>query len=138
MGRLLGIDHGDRRIGIALSDPIPMIASPLKTIIINNNKEAINAIIELVYEYEVVLVVIGLPTGLKGNETAQTKHVIKFAEELKNNGIEIALQDERLSSVSAKKSYRNEGRKVRGNKGLIDQTAAAILLQQYIDRQYSK
>ena len=114
-----------------------MIASPLKTIIINDNKEAINAIIELVSEYEVVLVVIGLPIGLKGNETAQTKHVMKFAEELKNNGIEVALQDERLSSVSAKKSYRNEGSKVRGNKGLIDQTAAAILLQQYIDTYYS-
>ena len=137
MGRLLGIDHGDRRIGIALSDPIPMIASPLKTIIINDNKEAINAIRELVSEYEVVLVVIGLPIGLKGNETAQTKHVMKFAEEMKNNGIEVALQDERLSSVSAKKSYRNEGSKVRRNKGLIDQTAAAILLQQYIDRHYS-
>ena len=137
MGRLLGIDHGDRRIGIALSDPSPMIASPLKTIIINDNKEAINAIIELVFEYEVVLVVIGLPTGLKGNETAQTKHVMKFAKELKNNGIKVALQDERLSSVSAKKSYRNERSKVRGNKGLIDQTAAAILLQQYINTHYS-
>jgi len=137
VGRLLGVDHGDRRIGLALSDPIPMIASPLKTILVNNNQDAINAILDIVKEYDIVLVVIGLPIGMKGNETAQTKHVQKFADDLVENGIKVAMQDERLTSVSAKKSIIEQNKKPSKEKGLVDQIAAAILLQQYIDRHYN-
>ena len=137
VGRLLGVDHGDRRIGLALSDPIPMIASPLKTITINTSQDAIDAILVIVKEYDVVLVVVGLPIGMKGQETAQTKHVKKFADELTKNGIKVALQDERLTSVSAKRSILEQQKKASKNKGLVDQIAAAILLQQYIDRHYN-
>jgi len=137
VGRLLGVDHGDRRIGLALSDPIPMIASPLKTIIVNSHQDAINAILDIVKEYDIVLVVVGLPIGMKGNETAQTKHVQKFADDLVENGIKIAMQDERLTSVSAKKSIIEQNKKPSKEKGLVDQIAAAILLQQYIDRHYN-
>ena len=137
VGRLLGVDHGDRRIGLALSDPIPMIASPLKTILVNSNQDAINAILDIVEEYDIVLVVIGLPIGMKGNETAQTKHVQKFADYLVENGIKVAMQDERLTSVSAKKSIIEQKKKPSKEKGLVDQIAAAILLQQYIDRHYN-
>ena len=137
VGRLLGVDHGDRRIGLALSDPIPMIASPLKTLTVNTNQDAINEILVLVKEYDVVLVVIGLPIGMKGQETAQTKHVKTFADNLIKKGIKVALQDERLSSVSAKRSILEQQKKASKNKGLVDQTAAAILLQQYIDIHYN-
>lgn len=137
VGRLLGVDHGDRRIGLALSDPIPMIASPLKTIIVNSHQDAINAILDIVKEYDIVLVVVGLPIGMKGNETAQTKHVQKFADDLVENGIKVAMQDERLTSVSAKKSIIEQNKKPSKEKGLVDQIAAAILLQQYIDRHYN-
>ena len=137
VGRLLGVDHGDRRIGIALSDPIPIIASPLKTLTVNTQQDAINEIIALIKEHEIVLVVIGLPIGMKGQNTQQTKHVIKFADELTTNGIKVALQDERLSSVSAKRSLLEQNKKISNNKGLVDQTAAAILLQQYIDTHYA-
>ena len=137
VGRLLGVDHGDRRIGLALSDPIPMIASPLKTVTVNNNQEAIDAILGIVKEYEVVLVVIGLPIGMKGQETAQTNHVRKFADSIIKYGIKVALQDERLTSVSAKRSLLEQQKKASKNKGLVDQTAAAILLQQYIDSNYN-
>lgn len=138
LGRLLGVDHGDRRIGLALSDPMPMIASPLKTIVVNSNQDAINAILDIVKEYDIVLVVIGLPIGMKGNETAQTKHVQKFADDLIENGIKVAVQDERLTSVSAKKSIIEQNKKPSKEKGLVDQIAAAILLQQYIDKHYSR
>jgi len=137
VGRLLGVDHGDRRIGLALSDPIPMIASPLKTITVDDAQEAIDAIKEIVKEYDVVLVIVGLPIGMKGQETAQTKHVKKFANDLINNGIKVALQDERLTSVSAKRSIMEQQKKPNKNKGLVDQIAAAILLQQYIDKHYN-
>ncbi len=137
VGRLLGVDHGDRRIGLALSDPIPMIASPLTTLTVDNAQEAIDAIIEIVKEYNVVLVVVGFPLGMKGQETAQTKHVKNFANALIKNGIRVVLQDERLTSVSAKKSIIEQKKKPNKNKGLVDQTAAAILLQQYIDIHYN-
>ena len=137
VGRLLGIDHGDRRIGLALSDPIPIIASPLKTLTVNTHQDAINEIITLIKEHEIVLVVIGLPIGMRGQDTQQTKHVIKFADELTTNGIKVAFQDERLTSVSAKRSLLEQNKKPSKNKGLVDQTAAAILLQQYIDTHYA-
>lgn len=137
VGRLLGVDHGDRRIGLALSDPIPMIASPLKTITVDDAQESIDAIKKIVKEYDVVLVIVGLPIGMKGQETAQTKHVKKFANDLINNGIKVALQDERLTSVSAKRSIMEQQKKPNKNKGLVDQIAAAILLQQYIDKHYN-
>lgn len=136
VGRLLGVDHGDRRIGLALSDPIPMIASPLKTLTVVDAQDAVDAILAIVDEYDVVLVVVGLPIGMKGQETAQTKHVKKFADTLKNNGLNVTLQDERLTSISAKKSILQLQKKTNRNKGLVDQTAAAILLQQYIDKHY--
>lgn len=137
IGRLLGVDHGDRRIGLALSDPIPMIATPLKTITVYNAQEAIVAIKDIVKEYDVVLVVVGLPIGMKGQETAQTKHVKKFADDLIKIDIKVALQDERLTSVSAKRSLLEQHKKASKNKGLVDQIAATILLQQYIDKHYS-
>jgi putative Holliday junction resolvase len=73
---------------------------------------------------------------MKGQETAQTKHVIKFTDDLKNNGLNVTLHDERLTSISAKKSLLQQQKKTYRNKGLVDQTAAAILLQHYIDIHY--
>lgn len=137
VGRLLGVDHGDRRVGLALSDPIPMIATPLKTLTVHDAQETIVAIKEIVKEFDVVLVVVGLPIGMKGQETAQTKHVKKFADDLINNGINVTLQDERLTSVSAKRSIIEQQIKLNKNKGLVDQIAATILLQQYIDKHYN-
>ena len=137
MGRLLGVDHGDRRIGLALSDPIPIIASPLKTITVNNRQDAIKEIIAIVEEYSVELVVVGNPIGMSGNDTAQTKHVKKFVDDLIKFNLNVELIDERLSSVSAKKSLRENSKKYTRDKGLVDQTAAAIILQQYIDTNYN-
>ena len=137
VGRLLGVDHGDRRIGLALSDPMPMVASPLKTLLVDNNQDAISAILDIINEYDVVLVIVGLPIGMRGNETEQTKHVQKFADDLVENGIKVALQDERLTSVSAKKSIIEQKKKPSREKGLVDRIAATILLQQYIDRHYN-
>ena len=114
-----------------------MIASPLKTLTVDNAQEALDAIIEIVKDYDIVLVIVGLPIGMKGQETEQTKHVKKFADGLIKIGIKVALQDERLTSVSAKKSILQQKKKANKNKDLVDQTAAAILLQQYIDKHYN-
>jgi len=133
MHRILGIDYGEKRVGLALSDPMHMIASPYKTI--PNNPDLIVAIQSIMKAEIVEIVVVGLPKGMKGQETAQTKHVTSFVEYLNQNDIKVELVDERLTSISAKKALVEQGIKTGHNKGLIDQTAAAIILQQYLDSQ---
>ncbi len=134
MGRILGVDHGDRRIGIAISDPMPLIATPLKTLAVVDQAQAIADLNQIIKENNIEIVVIGLPLGMKGQETKQTLHVQKFSKALAATGVEIIMEDERLSSLSAKKILQEKNISIRDNKGLIDQTAATVILQQYLDK----
>jgi len=131
MSRILGVDYGDSRIGLALSDPLKIIASPYKTI---PNKGWDSALESIIQEEEIETIVVGYPIGLKGQETTQTEKVIMFAESLKKFKLPIHLEDERLSSVSAQKSLIKQNIKTGHNKGMIDERAAAILLQQFLDK----
>lgn len=132
MKRILGIDYGEKRVGLALSDLLQMIASPFKTI--PNNSSLLLSLKNIIDEREVEKVVVGMPIGMKGQETRQTKLVKAFVTRLEDCHISVELEDERLSSVSAEKSLILQGIKTGHNKGLIDQTAAAIILQLYLDR----
>jgi putative Holliday junction resolvase len=135
MGRVLGIDYGDSRIGLATSDPLQIIASPFKTIRNEGNKKCLQFFQSLIREKDMEYIVVGLPMGLKGQETVQTKKVREFANLLYALKLPIYLEDERLSSVSAEKSMIQQNIKTGHNKGLIDQRAAAIILQQFLDKQ---
>ena len=135
MGRVLGIDYGDSRIGLAMSDPLKIIASPFKTIRNEGNENCLQVFQSLIKEKDVDTIVVGLPMGLKGQETAQTKKVREFVSLLYALNLPIRLEDERLSSVSAEKSMIQQNIKTGHNKGLIDQRAAAIILQQFLDKQ---
>ena len=135
MGRVLGIDYGDSRIGLAMSDPLKIIASPFKTIRNEGNEKCLQIFQSLIKEKDVEAIVVGLPIGLKGQETVQTKKVREFANLLYALKLPIHLEDERLSSVSAEKSMIQQNIKTGHNKGLIDQRAAAIILQQFLDKQ---
>jgi len=134
MGRLLAIDYGARRVGLALSDPLKMIASPYRTIINNNNTILIEEIETIIAAEDVELTIIGLPLGMAGQKTEQTKKVEEFVDKLIDRGIIIKYEDERWSSVAAKRSMKEQNIKSGHNKDLVDQTAAAIFLQQYLDR----
>ena len=134
MGRLLAIDYGARRVGLALSDPLKMIASPYRTIINNNNTILIEEIETIIAAEDVELTIIGLPLGMAGQKTEQTKKVEEFVDKLTDRGIIIKYEDERWSSVAAKRSMKEQNIKTGHNKDLVDQTAAAIFLQQYLDR----
>ena len=134
MGRVLGVDYGDSRIGLAMSDPIKIIASPFKTIRNEGNEKCLQVFQSLIKEKDVEAIVVGLPIGLKGQETVQTKKVREFANLLYALKLPIHLEDERLSSVSAEKSMIQQNIKTGHNKGLIDQRAAAIILQQFLDK----
>ena len=133
MGRVLGVDYGSSRVGLALSDPQKIIASPLHTLINNGNDRLKKKLLELIKEKNVEYIVIGLPIGLKGQETSQTKIVREFAEEMRSLALPVYFQDERLSSLSAKKSLIEQNVKTGHNKSFIDSTAAAIFLQQFLD-----
>ena len=135
MGRLLAIDFGEKRVGLALSDPTKIIAKPFKSITYTDHDDLLNKISLIIEQENVEKIVLGLPKGLKGQQTAQTKKVLEFYNLInEKNDIQIVMEDERLSSVSAKKSLVLQNIKTGHNKDLIDKTAAAIFLQLYLDR----
>ncbi len=133
MSRILGIDYGLKRIGLALSDPLGIIASPYQTIPNNSLKSVLDRLQAIITEKDVNKIVLGLPIGMKGQETEQTERTRKFCALLQTLQIPIEFQDERLSSVTAKKSLIQQDIKTGHNKALVDQRAAAILLQHYLD-----
>ncbi|MDP6532939.1 MAG: Holliday junction resolvase RuvX [Candidatus Marinimicrobia bacterium] len=137
MGRILGIDYGSARIGLALSDPTHLIASPLETITFSSEKDLIAQLREKIDAQEVEEVVVGMPFRMKGGDSRQTESVRKFVTALKKAGISAKEEDERLSSVSAKRALIEQELKMEKDKGLVDQTAAAIMLQQYLDKKRS-
>ena len=134
MSRNLGVDFGEKRIGLALSDPLKIIATPFKTLNGRSLKLVMKELEQIVTEQNVELIVVGHPLGMKGQETIQTKRVLEFVKQLRHDGYNVKLEDERLSSVSAKNVMIKLGIKTGHNKDLIDQTSAAIILQQYLDK----
>ena len=134
MGRYLAIDHGSKRIGLALSDPMKIIAKPFRTITYDNLDDFFNILFKIIKEEEVECIILGFPIGMNGQETIQTKQVLEFQKKIKLKiNIPILLQDERLSSLSAEKSLIEQKVKTGYNKSEIDKTAAAIFLQQFLD-----
>ena len=134
MGRALGIDFGTKRVGLALSDRSNMIASPYKTLNYVSEKDLITQLETIVTKNDIEILVLGLPINMKGEDTAQTIMVRDFKEILSALRIPIVYEDERLSSVSAINSLMLQNVKTGHNKPEIDKTAAAIILQQYLDK----
>jgi putative Holliday junction resolvase len=121
---------------LALSDPLWIIAKPFKVIDRKKTEDYLSAILEIAKENDVERIVVGVPLTLRGEHSQQTEIVNKFIEELFSVGkIRVIPIDERLSSVAAKLSLREQGVKTGHEKGRVDETAAAIILQEYLDSQ---
>ncbi len=134
MDRILGIDYGSSKIGLALSDPLKIIAKPFETIDNISDEKSLKIICSMIDEYFISEIVIGLPITLKNSFSKQTSIVEKFIELLKEKlSIKITVVDERLSSIEAKKSLIQQGVKTGHNKKEIDKTAAALFLQSYLN-----
>ncbi len=134
MSRILGIDYGDRRIGLALSDPLQIIAKPLTVIDRKYILDYFSAIEKIVIDMKIISIVVGIPMNMKGEKSIQTNKTIKFIKLLEANlNIPIIGIDERLSSLTAEKYLSQQFIKPSQNKELIDETAAAIILQEYLD-----
>lgn len=137
MARVLGIDFGERRVGLAVSDPTGTIAQPLPTLQRRRGKRApVARVAELAGEQGVSAIVIGLPLTLAGEESEWTGEVRAFGDALAaRTGLPVNYVDERMTSVRAERAVRSMGlpRHRREEKDRVDAAAAMLILQAYLD-----
>ncbi len=138
-GRRLGVDVGSVRVGVALSDPAPTLATPLATLSRDERHgRDLDRLVELVAEYEVVEVVVGLPRTLAGRDGGAAAAARSYADALAGRGtwpaaVPIRLHDERLTTVSAERALREQGVCGKRARSVIDQVAAVAILQSWLD-----
>ncbi len=136
--RVLGLDIGERRIGVALSDPEGIIAIALTVIERKSEDTALQQLSDLTQEHEVERIVIGLPRSLDGSLGKQAQAVQTFAESLAGcTELSVVTWDERLSTVAAERMMIEAGVKREKRKERLDSVAAAFILQGYLDRERS-
>ena len=132
-GRVLGLDLGDVRIGVAISDPERRMAVPMGTVRTGAPAD-LRAIAELVREHDVVLVVVGLPLRLSGERGSAAAKAEGFADALRAVlDVPVVLQDERLSTVEAERALREGGVSGPARRAVVDRSAATVILQAYLD-----
>ncbi len=134
MGRILALDIGDKRIGIALSDEMRLIAMPHSVYTRVGYGPDCKYILSLYNQHQCDLVVSGLPKNMDGSVGFQAEKVMAFTEKLKEAGMPVEFQDERLSTVSAHDALIEGGMRREDRKGTVDKIAAAVILQQYLDK----
>ncbi len=134
-GRVLGVDVGTVRVGVALSDPTGTIASPLETLRRAKNGSDLDRLAALVVEHEVAEVVVGEPRHLSGASGASAQDASAYSEALAGRiaDVPVYLIDERLSTVTAAGHLREGGIDSRQQRSVIDQAAAVVILQQFLD-----
>lgn len=132
--RRLGIDHGMRRVGVAVSDDEGRIAYPRTTLARKDPKALIEAVVALAKEEGVREIVVGLPLTLEGRETASARRARAFAERVEAaSALPVVMWDERLSTAAAQRSLAAAGVQARKQKAVVDQVAASLILQAYLD-----
>ena len=136
-GRIIGLDVGDRRIGVAMSDPLGLTAQRLVTLERHGGAaQDVAAIVRLVQEHAAEAVVVGLPLTLRGEHGPQAKKVTAFCELLRRHTpMPVHLLDERLTTAQGQRALLETDTSRRKRKTLIDQVAAQLILQQYLDAQ---
>lgn len=135
MNRSLGIDLGDARVGVAVSDDLGMLAHPLETIQVKTGR-VMQRILEIAREKEIRTIVVGMPRNMDGTFGPAALKAREFIEALKlETSCRVVPWDERLTTVSAQRSLHEAGKNARDQKAMIDQVAAQILLQSWLDSQ---
>ena len=133
-GRILAIDYGEVRMGLAISDPLRIFAFPLTVIDLKKNVDFIKTIQDIIKEKEVKRIIIGYPLKMDGSEGIQTEKVKGFVEELKRKiNIDIEMVDERLTTTVAQRALTDIGIGQKKQRGIIDKIAAAKLLETYLE-----
>jgi putative Holliday junction resolvase len=132
VGRILCVDLGKKRIGLAISDPLHIISQPLKTLMFTSLAGLVNELKLIAREYDVEEIVIGLPVRENGQEGQGCKEARQFAELLRCEHIRVELWDERYSSRLAENVIKSYGKKRKGNKAMIDRIAASYILESFL------
>lgn len=131
----MGIDLGERRIGVALSDEGGVIASPRETVERKGNRRDIPLLLDIARRENVGEILVGMPLSLDGSEGAQARKVARFVEALRaETDLTVTTWDERLSTVSAERALLEADVSREKRRRAIDRVAAAIILQSYLDR----
>jgi len=134
MARILSIDYGEVRVGLAMSDITNTIATGLDTLVINKNKSIlIDKVKELIQEYNIEKIVIGYPKNMNGTLSQKTEEVDKIIKKLKDLNIKIVKWDERLTTVSAYMTMKDLGIKQTQKNKYADKLAATSILQDYLE-----
>lgn len=132
-GRVLGLDPGERRIGVALSDPTGIIAQP-HDVIDRKTTDPVEAVRDLVREHGVVIVVIGLPVSLSGGEGPAARAAREFGATMESAlDVEVRYQDERFTTVTAEEALISGGVRRERRREVRDKVAAAVMLQSFLD-----
>lgn len=135
MERIMGLDVGDKTIGVAVSDPLLITAQSLKTIKREGINKDIDAIRDIIDEYNISKIVVGIPKNMNNTLGPQGEKVLNFVEKLKNRfDLDIVIEDERLTTVQAEKMLIESDVKRKNRKKVIDKVAATYILQSYLDR----
>jgi putative Holliday junction resolvase len=135
MERIMGLDVGDKTIGVAISDPLLLTAQGYKTISRESNKKDIKEIEDIIKEYNITKIIVGLPKNMNNTIGIQGEKVLNFVEKLKRRiKVEIVLEDERLTTVSAERILLEGDVSRKNRKKIIDKVAATYILQNYLDR----
>ncbi len=132
--RILGFDVGDRRIGLAVSDALGYTAQPLFTLHRKNKRADMKWVGRVIRKHAVTEVVVGNPLYMSGDQSPQAAKAQAFAEELRTEfGVTVHLWDERLTTTQAHRHLDEAGHAAMGRKGIIDQVAAVLILQSFLD-----
>jgi len=133
--RILAIDYGRKRIGLALSDALGLTAQPLATLARTNRRNDLRRLREICRKHGVARIVVGLPLHMTGETSPMAEESARFGARLqKDLGIEVDLQDERLTSWEAEQTVAETRSSSRRKRGPLDDVAAAILLREYLER----
>ena len=133
MKPILALDFGRARIGAAISDELQLLAHPVETI--PSNEKALSRVAEIVRERKVDHVIAGIPRQMNGQIGAAANEVLQFVEKLRAIlPCPVVTWDERLTTVAAHRALRDAGKKTRDTRSYIDQVAAQMILQSYLDR----
>lgn len=132
MHKVMALDVGTKRIGVALSDYLQVIATPYVCIQREPENKAIEEIVKIAKENRVEKIVIGVPVNMDGSLGYQAQNCIEFSQKL--TGFDIILEDERLTSEEAEERLRERKVDFRKNKGLVDIESACVILEQYLGK----
>lgn len=133
-GRVLALDLGEKRTGVAMSDPSGLLASPLTTIQNRSGSEDFDAVEALIAEHHVRKIVVGVPLSLSGHAGAQARRAEEYAHTLsQRTGVPVTTVDERYSTAEAERKLREAGARPSTQRARVDAAAAAVILQSYLD-----